>query len=169
MARDIEEFLRRAAERRKKNQQGGGRPPKSDPPPQPTPPPAPRPPVARRETRTPTALPSKQPAHESVADHVRRAIDVSDVADVTEVTDHAGQLAEVIELADDHMDQHVHDVFDHEVRSINEPNSSSPSPGKTVSPFARDLLDLFKSQKSVRQAILVNEILKRPDFNDEDF
>jgi len=131
MARDIEEFLRRAAERRKKNQQGGGRPPKSDPPPRPTPPPAPRPPVARRETRTPTALPSKQPAHESVAD--------------------------------------VHDVFDHEVRSINEPNSSSPSPGKTVSPFARDLLDLFKSQKSVRQAILVNEILKRPDFDDEDF
>lgn len=173
MARDIEEFLRRAAERRKKNQQGGGKRPTPSPPPaSPPPTPPPRQPMTQRESRPAANLPSnKPPKHETVTEHVNRYIDVSDVADVTDVTEHASHLAETIEHADDRMDQHVHDVFDHEVGNIHDPigNPAIPTPGQNISPIAQDLLNLFKSQHSIRQAILVNEILKRPDFDDEDF
>ncbi len=174
MARDIEEFLRRAAERRNKNQQAGGKRPSNRPPPV-TPPPVepPRQKISQRdlvaESSRASSLPSKQPKKESVSEHVKRYIDVSDVADVTDITDHASHLAEVIERADDKIDQHVHDVFDHEVSKINEPGSGvTKVQGKASSPIAQDLLNLFKSPRSIRQAIMVSEILKRPDFSDED-
>ena len=125
----------------------------------------------QRETQPPRELPSKRPPkQETVAEHVKRYIDVSDVADVTDVTDHASHLAESIEHADDRMDQHVHDVFDHQVGEIHDPTGppAVPIPGQAVSPAARDLLQLFTSPRSIRQAILVNEILKRPDFDDDE-
>jgi hypothetical protein len=171
MARDIEEFLRRAAERRKQNQQGGGKPPVA----RPVSPP-PRKPITERSVVVPevvTPLPSQQPrplpsetptyiGNESVADHVRRHIDVTDV------TEHASHLAEVIENADERMEAHLDKVFDHDVGRLGTGQGTTDELNRDVASnaIAEDLLELFQSPKSIRQSILVAEILKRPNFDD---
>ena len=115
MARDIEEFLRRAAERRRNAQQGGGQQ-RQPARPQPKSPP-PRQPISDRDVVQPrkkaAPLPSKEPARavvkESVNDHVKRYLDVSDIET------HVEELGDVIEQADERMEAHLDKTFDHDV------------------------------------------------------
>jgi len=172
MARDIEEFLRRAAERRKQAQQGGGggqqRPPAQRPPAQRPDPPPPRQTISNRDVvPTRTKFPEQQPhsiGEESIDEHVRRHIDVSDIVE------HVDHLAEDIEQADERMEAHLDQVFDHDV------GSSKFGTGKGATDelhratrsntAAQDLLKLLQSPATVRQSIMIAEILKRPDFSD---
>ena len=173
MARDIEEFLRRAAERRKQAQQGGGaqqqRPPAQRPPVQrpakplrQTPTPAPRQTITERDIIEPREISSI--GQESVEEHVRRHIDVSDVSE------HADHLADVIEQADERMDAHLDQVFDHDVGKLGSGKSATDELVANVNknPIASDLLKLLQDPKSIRQSIMIAEILKRPDFDDEE-
>ena len=188
MARDIEEFLRRAAERRKQNQGGGGAvPPKAPPaarPPQP--PPKKRlaqeaaepaedpyarkkqPPEPRRAT-PPKAAPQANRGkrkRESIEEHVRRAIVVSDV------TENANQLAEDISQADERLEARL-EKFDHSMGSLEGTATVTDDETATVegpdkSQLAVDLISLLRAPKTIRQSILISEILKRPDFDDDD-
>lgn len=184
MARDIEEFLRRAAERRKKQQQqqqGGARRPAQ--PPQRQQPPVQRQPAQRQPVRQP---PKRQPPkqrprtlvdakeiefvtpkkkgmrNESVREHVKNYIDTSDIAE------HAEHLGERLQQVDERVDERIHSKFDHDVGKLGRKPSVtdqiSESTGDDVSPIAQDLLELLSKPKTIRQAILVSEILRRPEI-----
>jgi hypothetical protein len=187
MARDIEEFLRRAAERRKQNQGGGGAvPPKA--PPVARPPQAPpkkrlaeeaslptEDPYARKKQQAarPQAPPRKpappaprpQRKRESIEEHVRRAIVVSDV------TENASHLAEDISQADERLEARL-EKFDHSMGSLEgtgtvTDDETAKVEGPDKSQLAVDLIGLLRAPKTIRQSILISEILKRPDFDDE--
>ena len=170
MARDIEEFLRRAAERRKQAKQGGGqkRPPAQRPPAQrPTPPP-PRQTISARDLVKPrTKFPEQQPhsiGDESVSEHVARYIDVSDIVE------HVDHLAEDIEQSDERMEEHLEQVFDHDVGSkkIGSGKGATDELKRVMraNDTASGLLKLLQDPETIRQSIMVAEILKRPDFSD---
>jgi hypothetical protein len=165
MARDIEEFLRRAAERRKQAQQGGGQ---KRPPAQRQPAPLPRQTISERDLVKPGSnFPAaKIPSigEESVAEHVQRHLDVSDIVE------HVDHLAEEIEQADERMDAHLDQVFDHDVGKLGSKKSATDELVANVSsnPIANDLLRMLQNPKTVRQSIMIAEILKRPDFEDEE-
>lgn len=175
MPRDIEEFLKMAAKRRQQQKKQGGRPA--------TPagggaqrPQTPPPQAQRRSIRPATddeiviiggpESASRQPAGgTSVADHVRSHIDTSALGE------HARHLGEKVALADDKLDARLQSTFDHDVGNLKIDTSQSAfattttTTAKTVSPIASDLLDMLSNPKSIRQAILINEILQRPKFD----
>lgn len=180
MARNIEEFLKRAAERRKQQQQN--QPPPAQPP---------------RQTRRvvepaeieivepvqvvkPLKAKSKQPRKslakerptlkrdlrdQSVADHVRQHIDTRDVSQ------HAEHLGERIQHVDDEVSARIHRIFDHDVGQLDDMPTVQDDEVATVtdmqySKLANDLLNMLSNPESVRQAIMVSEILRRPNFDD---
>ncbi len=170
MARDIEEFLRKAAERRKQAQQGGGQPAAPQRPAQPAPVPQQRPvappPAQRQPYSPPPTTPSRQPPQrqpveaevvwsnrESVAAHVQAHISTRSIAE------HASQLGQEVGLADDKLEQRLHEKFDHSVGTLGHLDTTGE--GATS---GDDLLQLLRNPQSLRQAILLSEILKRPEF-----
>jgi hypothetical protein len=84
-------------------------------------------------------------------------------------------LAEEVEMADEALVEHLHDVFDHQVgrlvsTSVHEEADAPESPAETVygaikrSPnAAAGLASLLADKQNIRQAIVVNEILARPE------
>ena len=194
MARDIEEFLRRAAERRKQNQGQPTAPPPVADSPKPDPPPKqrlanesnatqqpgqldpyrelPRSREAGQENSAPRAKappiaspPPKQrkPKRKSIADHVREDIVVSDV------TENSLKLGAEVGLADEKLEARLA-KFDHSIGGLEGMASIQGDRVKTEGPvkshIAVGLLELFKQPQTIRQSILISEILKRPDFDD---
>ena len=178
MARDIEEFLRKAAERRQQ-QKGGGAPqqPKQAPPQQPRrqPPRAQEPLIidavepdvvqARPVNRPPVSQPRKRSSirNQSVADHVESHIDTSGIAE------HASSLGERISSVHDQVDARISQRLDRDLTAIDDKPTvtDDPSPvifGKRTAIAAAELHKMLQDPKSVGQAILVAEILKRPKF-----
>lgn len=167
MARDIEEFLRRAAERRKQAQQGGGGGAQQRPPAQRPVQPPPRQTISERDIVVPArvAFPEQQPhsiGQESIDEHVRRHIDVSDIVE------HVDHLAEDIEQADERMDAHLDEVFDHDVGKLGSGKGATDELNRSTrsNKATTGLLRMLQDPASVRQSIVIAEILKRPDFSD---
>ena len=189
MARDIEEFLKMAAQRRQQQRQKSSRgnaaqtsnkPPSAD---------ASRrdfttsrPPLNQQTSADPIiVLGSKdrvpaQPnpygqssqssqSSESISEYVQSHMDTTDV------TEQAEQLGDEVALADDKMDARLQNTFDHQIGSLKSAASDSAfattttSTAQRVSPIADELLDMLSNPKSIRQAILLNEILQRPKFD----
>ena len=169
MARDIEEFLRRAAERRKQAQKGGGqqRPPAQRPPAQRKPPtPPPRQTITERDiVPARMVFPEQQPhsiGNESVSDHVKRSLDVSDIVQ------HVDDLAEDIEQSDERMEAHLDKVFDHNVGRIASKENITDElvrDAKT-NDVATNLVKMLMNPEKVAQSILISEVLRRPNFDD---
>ena len=172
MAKDIEEFLKMAAKRRQQQKKQGGRPAGAAPVPPAAPAPA-RPAPARRAPIQPATdeeivvVGKTTPMrHESVAEHVKSHIDTSSLGE------HASHLGEEVALADDKLDARLHGKFDHSIGHLKIDKSHSAFSTTTtttkvdVSPIADDLLNMLSNPKSIRQAILLNEILQRPNFDD---
>lgn len=170
MARDIEEFLRMAAQRRQeqKNRAAGRRADAT--------PAAARPPIQRPPTSGPRTLrpgeeirvladePATDMREQSVSDHVRTHLDTSDLVD------HATQLGEEVGMADDKLDARLQMKFDHSVASLRSGSSVQDTTTTTTerrfSPLAMNLLNMLRSPESISQAILISEVLRRPDFDD---
>jgi hypothetical protein len=53
-----------------------------------------------------------------------------------------------------------------ETRHTTRDNTDDAIVGQDVSAVATDLIQMLRDPKSIRQAILVSEILRRPDFDD---
>lgn len=179
MARNIEEFLKRAAERRKQQQQN-------------RPPPPAQPQKARRvvepaeveivdpiqvvkpaksRSKPRKSLSQKRPnlkrdmRDQSVSEHVRQHIDTRDVSE------HADHLGERIQDVDDQVSERIHRKFDHDVGQLDDMPTVQDDEVATVtdtqySRLANDLLKMLSNPESVRQAILVSEILSRPNFDE---
>lgn len=186
MARDIEEFLKQAAQRRQKKlrerqqQQGGqqqGGQQRGQQPPQPARPPVvPRQPPRRKQ-------PQRQPMRvepeiqyiqpESTQGRQSKAGGrqvVESHIDTSSVTNHANHLGGRIESADERADQRIHDKFDHNIGDLKVGNlvsddQSSIDQSDEIAPIAASLFEAFRNPSSIRQAILLNEILTRPNFD----
>ncbi|MEM7453665.1 MAG: hypothetical protein AAF456_04845 [Planctomycetota bacterium] len=176
MARDIEDFLRRAAERRKQQQGGGGaQPPQQQQPrpaqPGPAPPRQQQPPPRRLVIeeaqvyeQADVVEPIPQRPRSVISDHVRQYVDSSDIAD------HAEHLGERLSQTDERLEARLKRKFGRDLSRLDDrPSVQDPDAeivvGREVGSVARDLLELFQSPESMRQAILVSEIMKRPDFD----
>lgn len=177
MARDIEEFLRRAAERRKQQKQGGApkQPSRQQTPPQrqqssrQSPPPIEAEiveaiPVFRRRQQLQTGQRKKKPLREqSVAEHVRTHIDVSDVSA------RADTLGDRIENVHAQVQAKVHKHLDHDLTELDDTASVTELPppqifGAKSGAFAQELRGMLADPHQVGKAIILAEILKRPDF-----
>ena len=170
MARDIEEFLRRAAERRRQQQQKKRAPaprqsvrdiieqqeievvePVEIVYPEEV---KPRPPIKRSSLR-----------QQSVSEHVSSHIDSSDIAD------HADHLGDRILSVDDKVAARIKRKFSHDVSHIDDlptvlDDKVATATKDEVSQIAVDLVRMLQSPQSVRQAVMISEILKRPSFDD---
>ena len=159
---EIGEFLRRAAER--------GRPRQ--------PPPLPKPRIA-----PPPAMAQVVGQHPVEAEVVReRALgnklreQVGDYLDSGGFVRRASELGEEVAQADDLLEQRLEEKFDHEVsRLAGVPGESADAPGVAEAEQAEDrvaefpptaaagLPVLLSTAENIRQAIIINEILNRPE------
>lgn len=158
MAGDIEEFLRRAAQRRAQQQQPK---PPAAPPQGPRPKPAPPRPVEILEAQIiePDVLQgSSVEAH--VKEHIRAGV----------FDEHISHLGEEVDRSDDRMEAHLHEYFEHDLGALGARTSAAgdsslddDSPGQQSQPMKpANFLELLQNPASIRQAIILNEILARP-------
>jgi hypothetical protein len=194
---EVEEFLRRAAARRAAAQQQ--QPPQARPPappaPQWTPPPQPQQFQPQQFQQQPFQQQPFQPRRPATlaevvmlepVDAVEAELIEVELADQTDrvgrsvemhmrgtqqIAAHTEQLGDEIELADDKLEQHLHQVFDHKVgdlkKSTMEPAASSPSLGAQPAPppAGASIAQLLASPQNLRSAFILSEVLKRPEEN----
>lgn len=198
MARDIEEFLRKAAERRQQQKAQQGRPPQQRQQPQREKPQRQQPlrdrqqrrplepeiveadliepeVVERRRSRSSSqekrrSQPRTRPAtkqdmrNQSVAEHVASHMDSG--------RKKSSQLGKRIADIHEQTEREVHRHLDHDIGTIDDSPTITDDPrvgvaAAEVSPMARDLVEMLSQPKTIRQAILVSEILNRPNWDDD--
>ena len=175
MARDIEEFLKMAAQRRQQQKQRQGQQPQQGagqrvPPKQPSRPLAAQPvPSAYEPPATEDEIQIIEPQPDirrgSVREHVQTHIDTSDIAE------HVRHLGEEVGMADDKVEARLQQKFDHGVGhlKIDEAKSAQSKTTKVtdrqISDAAAALMNMLRTPTSIRQAILISEVLRRPDFD----
>ena len=155
MAKDIEEFLRRAAERRnqqsqKRGQNASQRQPASQYPEI----------VQDVEVVQNVEVVQRQSLRQrGVSENVRSHINTSEIAY------HAEHLGEGIQNTDDRAADRIEEKFDGYDSPRKERRAPTVSAQLKPSTISQDLVQMLSSPENVRQAILVSEILKRPDFD----
>ncbi|MEX0820492.1 MAG: hypothetical protein WD070_12900 [Pirellulaceae bacterium] len=160
MAGDIEEFLRRAAQRRAQQQNQ---------------PPAPRPKPAPPRPRPVEILNAEVLDDiEIIEPHVSRGGSVAE-----HVQDHmragvfdaqVSRLGEDVDRSDDRMEAHLQAYFEHDLGVLGARTSvpadsilDDDSPGQQRQPVKpTNYLELLSNPASIRQAIILSEILARP-------
>ncbi len=154
---EVEDFLRRAQ----------GKPPK----PQTRQPPEPVrqqqvPPRSRQPQRpipaAPVARQAKAPAtqtlrSEGVAEHVARHISTQEIAA------HTQTLGAEVATADDKLESRLHKKFDHAMGNL-EHRSTPPQSNQPTVNLAAEVAELLHSPAGMRQLIIANEILRRPEW-----
>lgn len=172
MARDIEEFLRKAAERRKQ-QSGGGAAPKPQPQ-QPRKPLAQQPPQVQQPPRRRPPVAPIEPVivldHADIVEKPRLTPNLKSSIDTSSISEHADSLGGGVRAVAQRVDDNVHKHLDHNVGRIDDTDTvtDDPSPkifGAKDMTMVTELRKLLASKKSVGQAIILSEILKRPDFD----
>jgi hypothetical protein len=177
---EVEEFLRRAAARRAAAQQQQQRPaappaqPAWTPPPQQPPPPARRPPpLADVVMLQPVETVEAEVVDAELADQqdrLGRGV-AQHMRGTTQIAAHAETLGDELELADDKLEAHLHQVFDHKVgdlkKSTTEAGAASPTQASRDAPLpgAASIAHLLVNPQNVRNAIILAEILRRPEDN----
>lgn len=177
LRREVEAFLNRAQGKDAPEKAPPARPAAAKPEqPRPTRPQQPqREPVARPRPPQPTAvkLPPRAPAapapparpvgkplrDTSVAEHVSQHISSSSA----EFAEHASHLGEIVALADDRMDDHLREKFDHQLGSLKREQSTS-GPAEATEDLAAEIREMLGRPDGIRQLIIANEILRRPEL-----
>jgi len=185
MARDIEEFLRKAAERRQQQKAGGSPRPQQPAPQQPPsrPPLRPdnRPPERPLPSRVPVArpVPVAQPVpaepvivieQADIIEEPRLSPNLKSSIDTSSIARHADGLGKGVKAVAGRVEDTVNQHLNHNVGKIDDTETitDDPSPkifGAKDMSAVNELRKLLASKKSVGQAIILSEILKRPDFD----
>lgn len=160
VADEIEDFMRRAAERHARK---GTRPVVVET----AAPPAPKP-AAAAPVKAEVVV--EQPVGGQVTEHVSKYLDSQQFAN------RESQLGQEVAQADKQINEHLQQVFDHRVSKLEAvPGEAAKAPAAYEPPdlvgaaadipdsFATRLLDLMVNPDSLRQAIILNEILHRPE------
>jgi hypothetical protein len=163
---EIEDFLKKAAQKREVKQQPPVR--------------AQQAPPVRVQQASRRAEKVEQPVKAEVIvdrrvggkveEHVKKYLD-SENFERREI-----QLGGEVAQADRQIDQHLHQVFDHQVSELSAMPGESAAPMTIETPeaaeaaylaipatFATSLTDLLTDPESIRQAIVFNEIFRRPE------
>lgn len=176
MRDEVEEFLKRVAQMR---QAAEGQAKAQQQRPAPAKPAARQPPAAPRPQPPPRLVPARpeiqyvDPAEAEVveADLSDRVGDFSrrvaqDLRGAEQIAEHTRHLGEQVDLADDKLEAHLHQVFDHQVGHLKKSTmeaaatlSSDPASAGT----AGGMLQMLRSPQAVRDAIVMSEILRRPE------
>ena len=146
---EISEFLRRAAERQ--------RPARPESRPASSPRPAARPPSPRAPAQpVEAAIATARPTGADVDAHVRRYLDAD------EFTRRSAEMGDRVAQADSQTDERLHEVFDHRLGQLQErlPQEAAEVPRTAVQPI--QLLALLSRPETVRNAVVLSEILQRP-------
>ena len=174
LRREVDAFLKRASgggerpEKRPAKSQPQPAPPRRQPlaetrRPEPTPqppaaqPPAKRPVLARSEAQ-PLPMPASSLRETSVAEHVSRHIGASS----TSIAQQISHLGEQVGLADDRLEEHLREKFDHKLGSLRR-QEVEPVPAEEEGSLAAEIRQTLSSPAGVRQFIIANEILNRPE------
>jgi hypothetical protein len=93
---------------------------------------------------------------------------ISRTTDTSDITANVDRLGDSVEVADDVMEAHLKEVFDHRLGSLQQVATAAPAAqpatkkaGKAA-PAPVGFAALFANSGNVRQAIVLNEILQRP-------
>ena len=153
MADDLEAFLKRAAARRAQQRKSSARPPQ--PRPATAPPVRTSPPPVRAESIPPRM---RTPPPADVDRQFARRSHQMEVE--TE------QLGRDVEQEDIRLEAHMHDTFDHRVGELDEDAGFAGDLGSTTpkrDDVSLDLIALLRNPASIRNAVLLSEILQRPE------
>jgi hypothetical protein len=171
MAKDIEEFLKMAAQRRRDAAARAQTTPPAAPPPTPAQPAQPVQRKPSKKTRQPPVILGEDdvevipPRRESVSKHVQQHINTG------RIKQRVRRLGAEVGQADEKLEARLHDTFDHQVGHLTQPSISpddSVAQGKAASRARQAQLAFLSSPQNLRQAIILSEILQRPNW-DKDF
>jgi hypothetical protein len=179
MKDEVEEFLRRVAQMRAQaEQQGQAQQPRQErqqPARQPRKPPAARPAPQPRPSRPPlgAGLPTSPIDVEIVdaeladtADRFGKRVQ-SDLRETEQIAEHTRHLGEEVDGADSKMQAHLHQVFDHKLGHLKSSGGETAlvTADRTAAELSLDQIRrMLRSPQSVRDAIIMSEILRRPEF-----
>lgn len=156
MADDLEAFLRRAAQKRQQQNPPAARP-------------APRPQEPRLQPGR-RSLASQPPPElildaevieedaEDISAHVSRHLNTDAFAE------RASHLGETTGLADDRMEAHLSEVFDHHIGKLDHEHTEHLPYEELTQKKVNPWLAFFRSPQDVRRAIVMAEVLRRPEF-----
>ena len=94
---------------------------------------------------------------EGVAEHVSRHIGSGEVAE------HAKHIGSNLDQTDEQVDSRVHEKFDHPIGSLKHRETSAEQQ-KPRDDFAAEIAAMLSRPEGVRQLIIANEILRRPQW-----
>lgn len=117
-------------------------------------PPRQRPPRQRAPRQPNTLTPDMRT--ESVAEHVSRHVRS------TKIAEHAEHLGDEVGHADERMESRLHEKFDHQVGSLRQQTTSSDT-AQQKNTVADEIAELLKKPEGMRQLIIAQEILQRPN------
>ena len=138
MSRNLDEFLKQAARRRNR----GAPPPVKNP----------------QADVVAAELVIDDVSGDDVAAHVAQHLDSSGFEK------RAAGLGDVVEQADEKVEAHLQEVFDHSLGQLSADETKTPTDAKASAPSAQsDLLALLKSPQSLRNAVILGEIFNRPE------
>ncbi len=166
---EIEDFLRRA-QGRPPAQEAKGAPPRqqrpaAQRPAEQRPPerqrPAARQPAPERPPRTLAPKPQPEPRLAKKQERPTPARKKAADPPVSALAATASHLGEEVALADDKLESHLKETFEHNVGSLQHVETSAKSKA-TPSPMATQLLELLSKPGGMAQLVIANEILNRP-------
>ncbi|QEG37563.1 hypothetical protein [Bythopirellula goksoeyrii] len=124
-----------------------------------------KPPKKKSPKPKPVVLKVEQPVvaekvtdmrQESVRDHVSKHLNTADIAQ------QVAKLGDDVEYADERLEQHLHERFDHKVGSLE--RRVQPVEEILKDSRAQDIAQMLRSPAGMRQAIIASEILRRPEI-----
>lgn len=159
---EIEQFIRKAAQaaqeaadRARAEQEAKRRPPQQQQPPQ-------RPPQRQKPRQQQRPQQARTPPR--VLEPIIDAEVLQPIPRAPLSGRPAEQLAYEVELADEKMQSHVHEVFDHKLGRLQQSADTSPPSGPAVNVKAVAFHELLTQPGNLRNAVILAEILKRPEF-----
>ena len=140
MSRDLEEFLRMAAARRR-TAQGAKVPPMIEP-------------EVVREAEEVVPATLIKPVTPSIKSNI----------DTSSIQRHASNLGGQITQVEDNIEANIHQKFDHDVGQLDQAQDE-PTEAFDLNEEPGDFAKLFSNPDSLRNAIILREILDRPEFD----
>jgi len=183
MPDEVEEFLRRVAQMRAQAEAQARaqqqRPRQQQPPVPPPPPPLQqqRPParlVPAREESPYELVTEAEVVDAELAEQgerVGRQV-TRDMRGTEDIAEHTRHLGEVVDQADDKLEAHLHQVFDHQLGRLKKSAtdvaavSASDAAAKRTGFTAINIAQMLLTPDNIRNAMVLGEILKRPDSLD---
>lgn len=177
MPDEVEEFLRRVAQMRAQAQAKGEQRPA---PPQQTPPKQKQP--KQQRTKPPARLvPARQEATSLIAPAQAEVVEAEladnsgrvarlvarDLSGAEEIEEHTRRMGAEAAAANDKMQAHLHQVFDHQLGRLKSSSIETAlvETERSAPQISLDkIIQLLRSPGSIRDAIVMAEVLKRPEW-----